>query len=276
MISMGENGRYTVQTRVIHDDCLHLPNHVQQPIQLLFTSTPYPGLRGFPLSAKEYVTWWVDRLRAMLPLLTETAVIGQVINFPRIDGRFPTHLFMLPHQVAEALDLFPINVYIWDKLNAPPAGNSRARYDRNEWEMVLLFGKTENYLFNPVRRPYKPKSRRKDGQAKHRKADIAGKLTKGHLTLHPDGARQSNVIRLSSSGCQGRPRVKGGSFPRALPRRFILQHTNPGDWILDPCCGAGTTLIEAARHGRHAIGCDTDLTAVRTARDWLQSEQQPG
>ena len=50
-------------------------------------------------------------------------------------------------------------------------------------------------------------------------------------------------------------------FPPQLPRFLIEQLTVPGDVILDPMLGSGTTLVEAARLGRRAIGCDIDPLA---------------
>ena len=98
---------------------------------------------------------------------------------------------------------------------------------------------------------------------------MLGKHTNGHARLHPEGARQGNVLRLSSSGDQGRPRVAGGSFPRQLASRFIRQHSRPGDAVVDIFCGAGTTLAEAVRLGRTAVGVDNDPVAVETAVGWL-------
>ena len=50
-------------------------------------------------------------------------------------------------------------------------------------------------------------------------------------------------------------------FPPQLPEFLILQLSNPGDIVLDPMFGSGTTLVEAARLGRRAIGCDIDPLA---------------
>ena len=50
-------------------------------------------------------------------------------------------------------------------------------------------------------------------------------------------------------------------FPPQLPRFLIEQLTVPGNVILDPMLGSGTTLVEAARLGRRAIGCDIDPLA---------------
>lgn len=51
-----------------------------------------------------------------------------------------------------------------------------------------------------------------------------------------------------------------------FPRLFIAEYTRPGDLVLDPMCGSGTGLIEAALTGRAAVGVDVDPIAILTAR----------
>ena len=50
-------------------------------------------------------------------------------------------------------------------------------------------------------------------------------------------------------------------FPPQLPAFFIDALTKPGEVVFDPMHGSGTTLVEAQRQGRHAIGCDIDPLA---------------
>jgi len=45
-------------------------------------------------------------------------------------------------------------------------------------------------------------------------------------------------------------------FPEALARDHILSWSNPGDTVLDPMCGSGTTLKMALTYGRNCIGID--------------------
>ncbi|WP_076784756.1 TRM11 family SAM-dependent methyltransferase [Parafrankia discariae] len=42
----------------------------------------------------------------------------------------------------------------------------------------------------------------------------------------------------------------------ALARHIISMFTEPGDLVVDPMCGIGTTLVEAAHLGRHALGIE--------------------
>ena len=46
------------------------------------------------------------------------------------------------------------------------------------------------------------------------------------------------------------------SLPTRLTRAMINLVAAPGHTIIDPCCGSGTTLIEAASMGIKALGCD--------------------
>lgn len=45
-------------------------------------------------------------------------------------------------------------------------------------------------------------------------------------------------------------------FSPQLAREAIIAFTVPGDVVLDPFMGGGTTLVEAKRNGRHAVGFD--------------------
>ncbi len=45
-------------------------------------------------------------------------------------------------------------------------------------------------------------------------------------------------------------------FPRALVRRCVLAGSSPGDLVLDPFSGSGTTVVEATALGRLAIGVE--------------------
>ena len=57
----------------------------------------------------------------------------------------------------------------------------------------------------------------------------------------------------------------------ALLTRVLKTATQPGDWVLDPFMGSGTTLAVAQKLGRHWIGCDVGYGAVQTARRRLQA-----
>jgi DNA modification methylase len=55
-------------------------------------------------------------------------------------------------------------------------------------------------------------------------------------------------------------------FPPQLPRKFIEGLTEPGDVVLDPMVGSGTTILEAFLTGRRGIGFDIDPMALRLCK----------
>ncbi|WP_157042724.1 DNA methyltransferase [Roseiflexus castenholzii] len=55
-------------------------------------------------------------------------------------------------------------------------------------------------------------------------------------------------------------------FPPQLPRKFIQALTLPGETVLDPMMGSGTTVLEAFLLGRRGIGFDIDPLAVMLAK----------
>lgn len=64
-------------------------------------------------------------------------------------------------------------------------------------------------------------------------------------------------------------------FPIDLPRRLIELYTYTGDTVVDPFCGAGSTLIAAERTGRVGVGYDTDESYVALALDRLAKDEAP-
>ncbi|RKY64634.1 MAG: hypothetical protein DRQ02_11230, partial [Candidatus Latescibacterota bacterium] len=55
-------------------------------------------------------------------------------------------------------------------------------------------------------------------------------------------------------------------FPPQLPRKFIEALTAPGDAVLDPMMGSGTTVLEAFLAGRRGIGFDIDPLALMLSK----------
>jgi DNA modification methylase len=78
---------------------------------------------------------------------------------------------------------------------------------------------------------------------------------------------------------QTQPEADGHPCPKFLPfwRRLVLAFTNPGDLLLDPFLGSGTTLRAAKDVGRHAIGIEIEeryceMAAARCAQEVLPLE----
>jgi adenine-specific DNA-methyltransferase len=60
-----------------------------------------------------------------------------------------------------------------------------------------------------------------------------------------------------------------------VPMRCILMSTDPGDLVLDPTCGSGTTAHVAEQWGRRWITIDTSRVAIALARSRLMGARYP-
>jgi adenine-specific DNA-methyltransferase len=56
-----------------------------------------------------------------------------------------------------------------------------------------------------------------------------------------------------------------------VPERCILMTTDPGDLVLDPTCGGGTTAYVAEQWGRRWITCDTSRVAITLAKERIMT-----
>lgn len=75
---------------------------------------------------------------------------------------------------------------------------------------------------------------------------------RGAYVVPPGGRGTQAGRRDSDSG-----RVPGGK-PLWLMRAIVGDYSREGDLVVDPCMGAGTTLVAAVELGRRAIGCEPD------------------
>lgn len=63
-----------------------------------------------------------------------------------------------------------------------------------------------------------------------------------------------------------KPYTTSSSLPSRLSRALVNLVAQKGDVVLDPCCGVGTLLLEAAAVGAIPVGCDWNLRMVEKAR----------
>jgi len=85
------------------------------------------------------------------------------------------------------------------------------------------------------------------------KREILSILLQGDLNFHGE----------NSSYASHDIHAFAAKFPPQLPRFFIRGLTCPGDIVLDPMMGSGTTLVEAHLEGRQGIGLDIDPLSLR-------------
>jgi len=131
-------------------------------------------------------------------------------------------------------------------------------------ESILHFRKNKQFTFNihDVRIPYGNHTLR---YPEHPQAETSqygnGRSKNGNLWHpHARGAKPRDVIEIPTT-CNGmhektpHPTQK----PEELLRKIVLASSNPGDVVIDPFLGSGTTAVAAAQLGRKWKGCDISL-----------------
>lgn len=68
-------------------------------------------------------------------------------------------------------------------------------------------------------------------------------------------AQEQSATQRKGRYCKESTAHPGKMMP-ALARKAIEDYTQPGDWVLDPMCGIGTSLVEAVHLGRNAFGVE--------------------
>lgn len=131
------------------------------------------------------------------------------------------------------------------------------------YETINWFTKTDDYTFNldPIRVPSKYPNKR------HFKGPKIGQLSGNPLGKNPSDVWEfpnvkSNHVEKTIHPCQ---------FPVELVERLVLSMTDPGDSVLDPYMGVGSSVIAAAMHNREGYGCDTVEEYVDIAWERMES-----
>ena len=93
------------------------------------------------------------------------------------------------------------------------------------------------------------------------------------IVLYEDDFQHAKLTNMwtdtTSGGFEGKVYVVQ-TAAKAI-RRLILMATDPGDLVLDPTCGSGTTAYVAEQHGRRWITCDTQRVALALAKRRLMT-----
>jgi site-specific DNA-methyltransferase (adenine-specific) len=63
------------------------------------------------------------------------------------------------------------------------------------------------------------------------------------------------------------PKIHPSQKPVAVLKKLIEIFTDPGDVVIDPCCGSGSTLRAAAELGRSAYGFEIDRNFFQRAKN---------
>ena len=179
---------------------------------------------------------WLRECRRVLKPDGSIWVIGSYHNIFRLGS------------ILQDLGYWILNDVVWRKTNPMP--NFRGRRFTNAHETLIWAARSEKskYCFNYD----SMKALNEDLQMR---SDWTLPLCTGHERLK------------TGSGRKAHPTQK----PEALLYRVILSSSMPGDLVLDPFSGSGTTAAVAKMLGRDYIAFEMDKDYVRLSRDRLKT-----
>lgn len=238
---------------ILHGDCLtELAKLPANSVDLVFADPPYNLQLGGELrrpnntkvrgvqeawdrfddfaAYDEFTRAWLAACRRVLKPTGTLWVIGSYHNIHRVGS------------ILQDLGYWLLNSIVWVKANPTP--NFRGTRFTNAHETLLWAQKEHGapYTFNY----HAMKSLNEDKQMR---SDWLLPIASGGERLRADGE-------------SAHPTQK----PESLLYRVLLSSTNPGDVVLDPFFGSGTTGAVAKRLHRNWLGIERDAAYVRLAR----------
>ncbi|MBP7483242.1 MAG: site-specific DNA-methyltransferase [Lacunisphaera sp.] len=153
------------------------------------------------------------------------------------------HVIFSVGYAMQQLGMKMLNQVTWQKPNPPP--NLACRYFTHSTETILWAAKNE--------------------QSKHRFNYADMKRANGNKQMKDVWTFTAPKPEEKILGKH--PTQK----PVALLERIILSSTSPGDFVLDPFMGSGTTALAALKSGRRFVGLDADLKWVQLAERRLKN-----
>ena len=249
-------------------DCLDVMQGIPDgSVDLTVTSPPYDNLRTYNGNNDQWGEHvWKAVIADLYRVTADGGVVVWVVADATIKGSETGTSFK---QALWAMECgFRLHdTMIWQKSTFSAVGALQTRYAPVfEYMFVLVKGKKRT--FNPIKdRPNKHAGVKHHGTIRQRDGsvlEVNGK--KSGKTIAQFGQRFNiwQITEEKNSRAHGHP----APFPLQLATDHILSWSNPGDTVLDPFLGSGTTGVAAANTGRRFIGIerDTDYFSAASAR----------
>ena len=244
---------------IYHGNCVDIMRTFpERVIDLTVTSPPYDNMRTY----KGYTFNFEEIAKELYRVTKDGGVVVWIVGDATINGSETGTSFKQALYFKE-IGFNLHDTMIWNKGSfAFPSEN---RYHQ-VFEYMFIFSKSKPNTFNPI------KDRKNlylgDRGASGRNKD--GIRNTGKSTVREEYGKRFNIWNYPIGGghctkdkiAYKHPAI----FPEALAQDHILSWSNPGDIVLDPMCGSGTTCKMAKLNGRNYIGIDIAEEYVEMAR----------
>lgn len=230
-------------------------------VQLTVTSPPYDKLRdykGYDFPFEEIAD---ELYRVTAPGGVVVWVVGDRIKNGRSLTSFRQAIYF------QEIGFAAHDIMIYQKKNTP---FTRSNAYTNAYEMMFVMSKGKPSTFNPLKVPTQrhgmemlTHNKLPDGINKKKLGELKKEKTRTNIWAYAVGLGGTTNDRIAFQ----HPAV----FPEKLAEDHIKSWTNPGDVVLDPMCGSGTTGKMALIHNRRFIGIDISAEYIEIARRRLST-----
>lgn len=247
-------------------------------VDLIFTSPPYADQRKNTyggIHPDTYVEWFLPKASEFRRVLKPTGSFVLNIKERVVSGERHTYVLELILALKEQGWLWT-EEYIWHKKNSFP-GKWPNRF-RDSWERLLHFTKEKKFKIYQDNVMVPVGDWAKERLSNLSETDLIRDESKvnsgfgknisnwvGRKKVYP-----TNVLYLATE-CSNKNH--SAVFPLDLPKWFIKLLTEPGDLVLDPFVGSGTTCLAAMELGRNYLGIDVMEEYIELSRERLSSVQ---
>lgn len=248
-------------------------------VALTVTSPPYyrhrdygvDGQIGQEATLADYLDRMESVFRELLRVTDEQGSCFVVVGDSYLDRR----LQLVPHRLAIlAADVGWVvrNDVIWAKSDPPP-DSPRNRWRAGHEHVLFLSKRASGYRFyaDAVRVPYAPATLRRWGAGQV----YGGAKSKGRRRASDSRMRHGQTFQLNPAGCvptdvwkvpcSNTSAKHYAAFPDNLVQPIIEACSAPGDVVLDPFAGTGTTCRVAASLGRLFVGIELNPEYAKLA-----------
>jgi DNA modification methylase len=246
-------------TTLIHgDSAKELSLMRSQSVELVVTSPPYDDIRSYGAGNGKCDWNFEGTASGIQKVLVEGGICCWIVGDQVVGGSETLTSCKQKIFFREVMGMRIHDTMIYRKKNF--SHPERSRYHQ-VFEYVFVFSKGQPRCFNPLI------------DRKNLTAGCVGNLGVNTFTER-DGSkseRTNKVIKefgMRHNVWEGLTRGQEdmcielkhpAMMPKWLARDLILSFSNPGDTVLDPMAGSGTTLTEAVKSGRNAAGIESNL-----------------
>lgn len=245
-------------------DCLEVMRGLPaESIDLTVTSPPYNIGKEYerPRPVEDYLAWSGEWMTEVYRLTAAAGAFWLNLGYVPLPGR--ARAIPLPYLLWDKCPFYLVQEVVWN-YGAGVAAR-KALSPRNE-KFLWYVKDPDRYTFNL--------DEIRDPDVKYPTQKKRGKLRCNTIGKNPSDVWQIAKVTSGADRSSDERAPHPAQFPLDLVTRVVRGFSQPGDLVLDPFLGSGTTAEACLREGRAVIGfeirpdyCDFIATRLRRASE---------